>query len=80
VRGLTPAGAEALGRSGVPIHIVPPEPEDPFHTRAAAEALAVAVPGARLTPGFPVPPSPRFAEARVAFSSLLLDVLGQSRP
>lgn len=68
IRGLTRDDATRLGTSAIPIHIMPAEPEDPYHLRAAAHALHDAIPGATLTRGFPITPSRFFAETRQGFA------------
>ena len=49
--------------------IVPTEPEDLHHTRAAAQALIAVLPGARVAAGTPVAPSPSFAKERSVFAA-----------
>lgn len=71
VRGLAPEGAARLGASGIPITVIPAEPEDPFHTRSAALALAAAIPDAALAVGAPTAPRPDFATARHRFAIVL---------
>ena len=71
IRGLSPDDAVRLGTSGIPIHVMPAEPEDLYHMRANAIALRDAIPGAMLTRGFPVTPSRFFAQVREEFAAEL---------
>jgi pimeloyl-ACP methyl ester carboxylesterase len=75
LRGVSHADARRLLERTFPLAIAPPEPEDAFHTRAAAEALVSALPGARVTAGAPVTPSPLFERSRADFAARLLHVL-----
>jgi pimeloyl-ACP methyl ester carboxylesterase len=75
LRGVARADARRLLGCGLPLAIVPPEPEDAAHTRAAAETLASALPGASVTAGVPVTPSPLFARSRADFATTLLHTL-----
>ncbi len=68
IRGLTCDDAVRLGNNPFPIHIMPAEPEDPYHLRTVAHALRDAIAGATLTRGFPVTPSRFFAASREAFA------------
>jgi pimeloyl-ACP methyl ester carboxylesterase len=72
LRGVTNRDAVALSRLGIPIGVVPAEPEDRGHAAAAAADLVAAVPKARLLPGFPTTPSPAFTGARAAFAAMLV--------
>jgi pimeloyl-ACP methyl ester carboxylesterase len=72
LRGLTREEVARLAQTGVPVHIMPAEPEDPYHLRSASLALRDAIPGATLTRGFPVTPSRFFAEARESFTMELI--------
>jgi pimeloyl-ACP methyl ester carboxylesterase len=71
LRGLTRDDATHLGNSGIPVHVMPAEPEDPYHLRAVAFSLRDAIPGASLTRGFPVTPSRFFSETREGFAAEL---------
>jgi pimeloyl-ACP methyl ester carboxylesterase len=75
IRGLTREDAAILANSGIPTHVMPAEPEDPYHLRAVANALHVAIPGATLTRGFPVTPSRFFAAVREEFSAELQQLM-----
>jgi pimeloyl-ACP methyl ester carboxylesterase len=72
LRGVSRADAALLAQQGLPVTIIPTEPEDPWHLRATARALADATPGSRLTAGTPVAPAPGFAAARALFARLAL--------
>jgi pimeloyl-ACP methyl ester carboxylesterase len=75
LRGVSHAAARRLAASRLPLAIVPPEPEDAAHTRAATRALVAALPGARRMGGTPVTPSPHFARSRAACAAMLRGVL-----
>jgi pimeloyl-ACP methyl ester carboxylesterase len=75
IRGLTREDAARLGSSGIPIHVMPAEPEDPYHLRANAFALRDAIPGASLTAGFPVTPSRFFPDVHESFAMELQRVM-----
>jgi pimeloyl-ACP methyl ester carboxylesterase len=74
MRGMTPAGMQRLDRSGIPTFVMPAEPEDPYHPRSAALALAGALPSAVLARGHPVTPSRFFPDYRAAFAQTLVSV------
>jgi len=71
IRGLTHDDATQLGTSGVQVHVMPAEPEDPYHLRNVAFTLRDAIPGATLTRGFPVTPSRYFPDTRADFAAEL---------
>lgn len=71
IRGLDGVAARRLAATGQPMTVIPADPEDPWHTRAAAERLAAALPGAWLVAGTPVTPAPGFAAARSRLLELL---------
>jgi pimeloyl-ACP methyl ester carboxylesterase len=75
IRGLTRDDAGRMGNGNIPTHIMPAEPEDPYHLRAVAFSLRDAIPNARLTRGFPVTPSRFFAETRDGFVAELQRLL-----
>jgi pimeloyl-ACP methyl ester carboxylesterase len=76
LRGMTDRDALALGRLGIPIGVVPAEPEDRPHQAATAERLAGVIARSLLLPGFPPTPSPAFARAGEAFAALLREWFG----
>jgi len=75
IRGITAAESQVLGGLGMPITVIPAEPDDLGHTLTVAAALANAVPGAQLAQGFPLSTSSRFAAALTAFSATLQQLL-----
>jgi pimeloyl-ACP methyl ester carboxylesterase len=72
LRGLTSDDLADLDRSRIPVHVVPPDLEDPWHTLAATLALCDALPAAVVTPPMPVAPSPAFPDSRRRCRALLL--------
>lgn len=60
LRGVNAVDATRLARLGPRITVVPPDPDAGSHTRAIAERLAAAIPGADLIRGIPVGPSPEW--------------------
>lgn len=80
LRGLTRETAARLGSSGIPIYVMPAEPEDPYHPRSASLALRDAIPGATLTRGFPVTPSRFFSGVRKEFGAQLREEMARTDP
>jgi pimeloyl-ACP methyl ester carboxylesterase len=71
LRGVSESDADALGRALATITVLPVDPDDLFQTRVAAKLLVGAIPGARLSSGTPVSPSPHFSAQRTRFLKLL---------
>ncbi len=71
VRGLDEHDAALLSRQDIPIAVLPAEPENPYHPLATARALADALPGCRLLPGYPETPTPLFPTRRAEFAATL---------
>jgi pimeloyl-ACP methyl ester carboxylesterase len=77
IRGVTHVETNRLSRTSIPIHIMPAEPEDPYHLRSASLALRDTIPGSTLTRGFPVTPSRFFADARAGFAMELINIMSR---
>jgi pimeloyl-ACP methyl ester carboxylesterase len=75
LKGFGAGDAVRLGAAGFPIYVMPADPEDVYHPRSAALAARDAIPGARLTRGYPVTPSRFFAAAREGFVGELAGLL-----
>lgn len=71
LRGLDEHDATVLSRQDIPIAVLPAEPENPCHPLATAQSLAAALPGCRLLPGYPEPPTPLFPARRAEFAATL---------
>lgn len=70
---------EELETIGIPVTLVPSEPEDPFHQRATVEALARLLPMVRIAE--PTPPAlrPNFAHHRSRFVAMVIAAISGDR-
>jgi pimeloyl-ACP methyl ester carboxylesterase len=64
LRGVTDA---ELGGLRLPVAVMPPPADNPFHKVRTFETLLRLIPGARPLPGFPETPRPEFAPQLTAF-------------
>ncbi len=72
LRGLDEHDAAMLDHQDIPIAVLPAESENPYHPLATARALAAALPGCRLLPGYPETPTPLFPARRAGFTATLI--------
>jgi len=78
LRGLDEHDAAVLSQQDFPIAVLPAEPENPYHPLATAQALAAALSGCRLLPGFPETPTPLFPMRRAEFAATLASWLANA--
>ena len=64
IRGVSLRDVAVLGRIGLPVGVMPAEPEDPHHPAATAWELGARIPNAALLSAFPTTQVPGFAGSR----------------
>jgi pimeloyl-ACP methyl ester carboxylesterase len=79
IRGVSSDDATRLGLIGIPVAVMPPDPEDLFHASETAQALLEAVPNAHACPEMPIPLSNEFRPARIAYVEALRAVFSSAR-
>lgn len=80
LRGVSSQDLERLGASGLPIAVMPADPEDRAHTRAITETLASGITGSTFLRGTPVSPSPVFPAHRDRFTRQVIRHLRERSP
>ncbi|MFL5625427.1 MAG: alpha/beta fold hydrolase [Ktedonobacteraceae bacterium] len=78
LRGVWTHEVGLLTNAGIPVTIIPADPENSVHPLTTALNLLRHIPPARMVRGFPESPTPRFAPLHGAFNDVLGNVLKEA--